>query len=173
MSDADTPPNDPLGLDSVPDESLSTAPNAFVADDSDKESIISEIDDQELADYDAEAAQLESRPVDLEDIARSLKASKKKRADGDQPRKPRERRREKKRLREDQPASDGDGDGKRLRRGGGQDAADRPHASPAPDPEENLTPEEKRQLALKRAMDAALKNPSRRRRKKDDVVCTS
>ncbi|KAJ2903914.1 hypothetical protein MKZ38_009149 [Zalerion maritima] len=173
MSDADSPAGDPA-LVPIGDETHlhETTP----VDDSDKESIISEIDDQELADYDAEAAQLENRPVDLEDIARSLKATKKKRADGDQPRKPRERRREKKRSREDEVGSDGDGEGKRPRRAGARDAAatatpgaDRERTSPEPVPEENLTPEERRQRALSRAMDAALKNPIKRRRKKDEV----
>ena len=36
--------------------------------------------------------------------------------------------------------------------------------------EENLTPDERRRRALDRAMDAALKNPNKRRRKKDEVV---
>jgi transcription factor SPN1 len=44
---------------------------------------------------------------------------------------------------------------------------------PTPENEENLTPEERRRRALDRAMDAALKNPNKRRRKKDEVVCLS
>lgn len=45
----------------------------------------------------------------------------------------------------------------------------RERRAPTPENEENLTPEERRRRALDKAMDAALKNPNKRRRKKDEV----
>jgi transcription factor SPN1 len=139
---------------------------------------LSEVDEDQLEDYDPETANIEDRPVDIdEDIARTLKATKRKRVDGEAPvRKPREGRREKKRRDrdEDVPMDDADDGAKKSRRP--RRAADgerRARAKPSsPEPEdENLTPEQRRKRAIDQALNAALKKPSgQKRRKKDEIV---
>jgi transcription factor SPN1 len=147
---------------------------------SDKDSdLLSEIDEDQFDDYDPT---LEDRPVEIdESVAKTLKAAKRKRADGDAAKKPKEGRRPKKRSR----ATDDDG-------GDGEDVERRPRkaratardtdierrnarkAAAAEEErvnEENLTPEERRRRAIQRAMDDALKNPNKRRKKRDDIVC--
>ena len=147
---------------------------------SDNESELSEVDEDEFADFDPATVALEDRPqisID-EETAKTLKASKKKRAPGDG--KPKEKKREKKkRTRDDDEDPDGQlMDGKRIskkksvrpdgeRRDKGPVKERRPQE---PENEENLTPDERRRRALDKAMDMALKNPNKRRRKKDEVV---
>jgi transcription factor SPN1 len=149
-------------------------------DDADNESELSEVDEAEFAEFDPTTVALEDRPqvgID-EDIARTLKAGKRKRADGDG-KKPKEAKRDKKKRarRDDDEDPDGEElDGKRVRKTkkiDGERSKDKPREKRAvtPENEENLTPDESTQRALDRAMDAALKNPNRRRRKKDEVVC--
>lgn len=159
----------------------------------DDESDLSEVDEAEFADFDPEAVAVtaDDRPrVDIdEDVARTLKASKKKKSGDGEPKKPKEKKREKaKKRRGDADASDdgADGqmlDGKRARKPkstseGGKDGKERARErrlqqirDDAAD-EETLSPEERRRRALDRAMDAALKNPNKRRRKKDEDVCS-
>lgn len=149
--------------------------------------VLSDIDEDVFEEeYNPDTARVEER--DYEDIAKSLKASKRKRPAGEAARKPKEGRREKKRRTADQ---DDDKDG-----GGGADGSDgefsgearrnkgraartagesvrrakpkEKSAEPEID-EATLTPEERRKRALMRAMDAATKNPTKRRRKKDEV----
>jgi transcription factor SPN1 len=152
-------------------------------DPSDLESLLSEVDEAEFADFDPTTVALEDRPlvgID-EDIARTLKAGKRKRADKDgEGKKPKEGKREKKKKARHDEDEDPDGeelDGKRIRKtkriDGERKDRDKPRERrpPTPENEENLTPEERRRRALDRAMDAALKNPNKRRRKKDEVVC--
>ena len=167
----------------------------------DLDSELSEVDEAEFADFDPTtvAVAVDERPVTIDDeVARTLKAAKRKRTDKDGEsgaRKPKEAKREKpkrKKTRTDLDAgaiddggdeydSGADGEileGKRrpkpksTRTDG--DRRDRERArrkEPEPEEnEENLTPEERRKRALDRAMDAALKNPNKRRRKKDEVV---
>ena len=63
---------------------------------------LSEVDENQFEDYDPETANIEDRPVDIdEDVARTLKATKRKRVEGEVPKKPREGRREKKRRNRD------------------------------------------------------------------------
>ncbi|KAJ4401835.1 Transcription factor iws1, partial [Gnomoniopsis sp. IMI 355080] len=161
------------------------------ANNSDRDSDqLSEVDVDDLEDYDPLKANIETRPVEIdEDVAKSLKATKRKRAGGDAAvsKKPKEGRRQKKRR------TGGDGDdevsaadgtiieGKRRRGGGGDDgeggggekrskARASAKASPAPEVEENLTPEQRRARAIEKAMDAAMKaKKSTRRSKKDDI----
>jgi transcription factor SPN1 len=140
---------------------------------SDKESLLSEIDENEFDDYDPETANIENRPVNIdEDVARTLKASKRKVADGDKPRKPREGRRENKRARDEDGPADGKMDGKRARKSRRTDdsRAGKSKVSPEPEAEENLTPAERRARAIERALDAAAKGPSKRRKRKDEIV---
>lgn len=144
---------------------------------SDKDSdVLSEVDEDQFEDYDPTTAPIEERPVEIdEDIAKTLKASKRKRPDGETAKKPKEGRREKKRRTDDEVLS-ADGEmleGKRTRKSRGEGsarAAGDGDAAEPPENEENLTPEERRARALERAMDAALKGPTKRRRKKDEVV---
>ncbi|KHJ31646.1 putative transcriptional elongation factor iws1 [Erysiphe necator] len=148
---------------------------------SDNESELSEVDEAEFAEFDPTTVALDDRPlVDIdEDVARSLKASKRKRTDAIA-RKPKDARRgRKKRLRREND-DDPDGivlNGERIRKSksgkynrelqsGDRNKERRPLS---PENEENLTPDEKRRRALDKAMDAALKQPSKRRRKKDEV----
>lgn len=145
---------------------------------SDNESELSEVDEAEFAEFDPTTVALEDRPqvgID-EDVARTLKAAKRKRADGDG-KKPKEAKRDKKKRarRDDDEDPDGEElDGKRVRKTkkiDGERSKDKPREKRAvtPENEENLTPDERRRRALDRAMDAALKNPNKRRRKKDEV----
>lgn len=145
---------------------------------------LSEVDVDELEDYDPLKANIETRPVEIdEDVARTLKVTKRKRTDGETTKKPKEGRRQKKRRTDmDDEVSAADGtiiEGKR-RRGGGEggtgEKKSKPRAtnkaSPQPDVnEEDLTPEQRRARAIEKAMDAAMKAKSNKRRtKKDEVV---
>ncbi|KAL7922851.1 transcription factor [Trichoderma austrokoningii] len=154
-----------------------------VADaDSDRESdILSEIDENQFEDYDPETANIEDRPVEIdEDIARTLKASKRKRAEGEKAaRKPRETRREKRKDREEdasmQDVSSGEAEKKKPRRKRAE-AERRPRAkakSPQHDAanDENLTEEQRKNREIDRRLDAALKSrgTAPKRRKKDEI----
>lgn len=196
-SDLDSRPATPLDAgDSNRPNSEDREANATVANpdldmddednnlsDDDNDSLLSEVDEAEFADFDPTTVALEDRPqVNIdEDVAKTLKAGKRKRADGEK--KPKEARRDKtkkKKSRRDED-EDPDGeqlDGKRVRKPKGdgerkdRDRAKERRKTPEPENEENLTPEERRRRALDKAMDAALKNPNKRRRKKDEVVCS-
>lgn len=172
---------------SPPAEDEVQAAGANDADDmSDRDSdILSEVGDIDLEEYDPLKANIEQRPVDIdEDVAKSLKATKRKRAEGEAAaKKPKEGRRPKKRRTEDgDEVSAADGtiiEGKRRRAGGGsggggekkpKSRSKRP--TPEPENDEHLTPEQRRARAIERAMDAAIKGKSNKRRtKKDEVVC--
>ncbi|KAM0425004.1 hypothetical protein ACHAPT_009805 [Fusarium lateritium] len=151
--------------------------DAVSAADSDRESdALSEVDEDQFEDYDPETANIEDRPVDIdEDVARTLKATKRKRTEGEVAKKPREGRRDKKRRDRDEDVAMDDADGgkkpRRSRRAA--EGEGRPRAKPATpeaDKEENLTPEERQKRAIDRALDAAIKKPSGpKRRKKDEI----
>ncbi|KUJ08341.1 uncharacterized protein LY89DRAFT_600163 [Mollisia scopiformis] len=173
----DTPPPPAAN----PDLDMDDADNDKEDDLSDNESELSEVDEAEFAEFDPTTVALEDRPtvgID-EDIARTLKAGKRKRTDKDN--KPKEGKREKKKRARRDDDEDPDGevlDGKRAKkskssRSDGGERKDREKArerkEKTPENEDNLTAEEKRRRALDRAMDAALKNPNKRRRKKDEV----
>ncbi|KAK3694215.1 hypothetical protein B0T22DRAFT_64227 [Podospora appendiculata] len=139
---------------------------------SDKDSdLLSEIDEDQFDDYDPTA----ERPVDIdENVASTLKAAKRKRTDVGTAKKPKEGRRPRKRARandevEGGDADDGDRRPRKSRVDGERRTAARKEAPQREEPEENLTPEERRRRALDRAMDAAVKNPIKRRRKKDEI----
>lgn len=151
------------------------------AADSDNDSdALSEVDENLIEDYDPEAANIEDRPIDIdEDVARTLKATKRKRVDGDAAKKPREGRREKKRRDKDEDVVMGDddahvGDKKQRRSRRGADGERRPKTkapTPEQENEEDLSPEERRKRAIDKALDAAIKKPSgARRRRKDEIV---
>ncbi|KAK9442169.1 transcription factor IWS1 [Metarhizium brunneum] len=172
-SPADLPPND-----AVDDGQEQEFQDEVAAAGSDRDSdALSEIDENEFEDYDPETANIEDRPVDIdEDIARTLKATKRKRVAGDAPKKPREGRREKKRRDRDDDVAMEDGsevDGKAPRRarrtGEGERRRTKPD-TPQPENEEELSPEERRKRAIDRALDAAIKKGgTSKRRRKDEI----
>ena len=161
------------------------------------DSELSEVDEAEFADFDPTTVQLDDGPameID-EEAARTLKASKRKR-EGDGTKKPKEGKREKsKKKRRERPTAEGDDydsgadgeilEGKRRVKSkstasrGERDRSDkekarervRERARMQEVAEENMTEEQKRAARLDAAMDAALKNPTKRRRRKDEVVC--
>lgn len=192
--DHDTPPPPAANPDLDMDDSDNDK-------DGDFDSELSEVDEAEFADFDPTTVALDDRPlVNIdEDVARTLKAAKRKRSDKDGeagPKKPKEAKRDKPKKKKVRPdidagAIDDGGDvydsgpdgeiieGKRkiktksLRTDGerkDKDRAKERRKEPEDVNEESLTPEERRRRALDRAMDAALKNPNKRRRKKDEVV---
>lgn len=151
----------------------------------DLESDLSEVDEAEFEDFDPNAIAIDERPrVDLdEDVVRTLTAKKKKRGDGDAaPKKPKEGKRAKKKRDDDNDGADGEimrgkrkskGLGVQRSSGDAKERAKERRAQAVRDEqanEEQMTPEERRRKALDKAMDAALKNPNKRRKKKDEVV---
>ncbi|ROV99166.1 hypothetical protein VPNG_08213 [Cytospora leucostoma] len=166
--------------DDVPAGSDAGNGNDDDGDMSDRDSdILSEVDVDDLEDYDPLKANIEQRPVDIdEDVAKTLKATKRKRAEGDTAKKAKEGRRQKKRRTDDgDEVSAADGtiiEGKR-RRGGAAAGGEKPkkarskRPSPEPENDENLTAEQKRAKAIERAIDASTKGKSKRRTKKDEV----
>ncbi|KAK4454732.1 transcription factor iws-1 [Podospora aff. communis PSN243] len=143
---------------------------------SDKDSdLLSEIDEDQFEDdYDPTA---EDKPQHIdENVAKTLKAAKRKRTDTETVKKPKEGRRPKKRARGNDEVDAGDGDEGRERRPRKQRADDGERRAAAArkeatqkEEEENLTPEQRKRRAVERAIDEAVKNPSKRRRKKDEI----
>ncbi|KAJ4404432.1 Transcription factor iws1 [Neurospora sp. IMI 360204] len=132
----------------------------------DKDSdVLSEIDENEFGD------DYGSRPVDIdENVAMKLKARRK--TTTETTKKPKEGRRPKKRSRGDDDVDAADDDGERRPRkvrAEGERRARKEAEDQKAQQEENLTPDERRRRALERAIDAAVKNPTKRRRKKDDI----
>ena len=178
MSDNESPVGSPA-KEPVDDGQEQEFQDELAAADSDRESdLLSEVDENQFEDYDPETANIEDRPVDIdEDMARTLKATKRKRTEGEVVKKPREGRREKKRRDRDDDVAmdDGDDGAKKSRRSRRQAEGERrPRAKPAtpePENEDHLSPEERRKRAIDRALDAAIKKPSgTKRRKKDEIV---
>ncbi|CAK7235136.1 Transcription factor iws1 [Sporothrix curviconia] len=174
IADDDAPAATPEALASDP---VAPADDDDKDDDNDdeeeEEEMLSDVD-EDFEDYDPATAQIEERPVTIdEEAARGLKATKRKRTGDDKTRKPKEGRREKKR----QPAAgDSDGDGEagassarpRRARAEGASAPRRKKSATPEVNEEDLTPEERRKRALNRAIDLAMRNPNKRRRKRDE-----
>lgn len=179
----DSPIDSPAAADNSNDGDAADVDDGMSDHDSDQ---LSEVDVDDLEDYDPLKANIETRPVEIdEDVAKSLKATKRKRAEGEAAaKKPKEGRRQKKRRTDgDDEVSAADGtiiEGKRRRGGAGGERSSgekrskaRPSAKATPEPEvdENLTPEQRRARAIEKAMDAAMKGKaSKRRTKKDDIV---
>lgn len=178
--DGDTPA--PVGNVDLDLDDPDNQETAKIADeDSQNESELSDVDEAEFDEFDPASVAIDTRKevaID-EDAAKTLKAGKRKRSEKDgEGRKVKEGKREKKKKRRDED-EDPDGvelDGKRIRKpksirpDGERRERVKEKRAPTPENEENLTPEERRVRALDRAMDAALKNPNKRRRKKDEVV---
>ncbi|KAA8651880.1 hypothetical protein EYZ11_004200 [Aspergillus tanneri] len=135
---------------------------------SDDESILSEVDEAQFEDFDPENVHIEDRPqlaID-EDNLKLIGRHKRKRdveGDGERSRRKREGRREKKsrRMRELEEGSDGEGASRRR---------DRKKKEAIVEDEEHLDPATRRRRALDRAMDEALKKPTKRRFRKADGI---
>jgi transcription factor SPN1 len=141
------------------------------SDDGRDEDDLSEIDEDQFGEYDPAAARIEEKPVEIdEDVARTLKAGKRK---GLATKKPKEGRRDKKKRRREDDNDGADGEvlsGKRSRKvSGAPPAAKKP--SPEPIDESTLTPEERRRRAIERAATGEIKKVAKRRKRKDEVVC--
>lgn len=170
---------DPPTADPTLDEEV-TGTNKVDRDDiSDLESELSDVDEDQFADFDPGQIAIEDRPAIAVDetTVNQLGKHKRKRAEGEQgePRKKKEKRREKpkksRKRREGTEEFEGGEtiDGKRARKpkGDGVTPSRRPMIDDEDD--ESLTPEERRKRALDRKIDAALKNPNQRRGKKDGM----
>lgn len=188
------PPPEALGDDRPSDneDALDDTANEFAAppsampvidgdgaDNSDDESLLSEVDEAQFADFDATAVQV---APDLETLSKHIKASKRKRPEGEVLNQIKEARREKpKRSRRRADSDDGFSGGEEIEgkrtRTSKPEGTSREKKKRAPTQEdineEHLTPEERRRRALDRAMDAALKRPSTRRPRKGDIVSRS
>ncbi|KAI0551833.1 hypothetical protein F4679DRAFT_538053 [Xylaria curta] len=172
MSDVESPAGEPAREETLHEETPNDDASAkdlgdydvAAAGDSDRDSdALSEIDEDQFEDYDPSAVRIEERPVEIdEDVARTLKASRRK---GTATKKPKEGRREKKRARDRDDEADGEVlTTKRVRKTGGGESSRK--ETPEPENEENLTPEERRRRAIERA--AAKEKPKTKRRKKRD-----
>ncbi|KAI9762991.1 MAG: Transcription factor iws1 [Chaenotheca gracillima] len=174
----DTPPP-PVGN---PHQDMGDLEND-IADLSD-ESDLSDVDEAQFEDFDPANVAIDDRPaiaVDESNVG-LIGVHKRKRvpgAEGEEgaKKKKKEGRREKpkksrKKRDEDEFSGGEELEGKRERKkkslgGERKERAKARKATPEPDKEEELSPEERRRRALDRAMDEALKNPNRRRRRKD------
>ncbi|RAL16838.1 transcription factor SPN1 [Aspergillus homomorphus CBS 101889] len=147
------------------------------ANDSDDESILSEVDEAQFEDFDPENVDIEDRPqlaID-EDNLKLIGRHKRKRTDGGEGEgrsmRKREGRREKKsrrmrELEEGGGGSDEEGGGKA---GGRRRGATKKKEVPLED-DETLDPATRRRRALDRAMDEAMKKPTKRRFRKADGI---
>ncbi|KAL8640972.1 MAG: hypothetical protein Q9228_002176 [Teloschistes exilis] len=183
--------NAPLYQDEDPPAAPVVDPTADMDNLSDNDSVLSEVDEAQFEDFDPTNIAIEDRPaiaVD-EDNVKLLGRHKRKR-DGDDgepvKKKKKEGKREKpKKARKKRDSDDDDFsggpelEGKRKRKtknitedGPGKKGKGRSRKA-TPENEEDMDPEERRRRALDRAMDAALKNPTRRRRKADGIDITN
>jgi transcription factor SPN1 len=199
-------PADPLNPD-IEEENEPDAPISAPTQDveatenkddlSDDESVLSDIDEAQFGEFDADAVAIEERPIAVDENNIALIGThKRKRAEGEEGegrKKKREGKREKtKKSRRATSGDDADGDegGKSSRRRRDDDGGEKRRAR-RPSPDENtLTPEESesgkpismsimlisvqgRKRALDKAMDEAVRNPNARRgKKKDEIVRT-
>lgn len=182
----DRPPADAEGLDRPSDneDQLNDLDDEFDepsreapvnADDSDDESLLSEVDEAQFADFDPTAVQV---APDFDTLNKTIKVKKRKRVDGEEsvPKKKKEKTREKtrknrRRRDSDEGFSGGEEiDGKRSRKSKGGDGEKRTRPAQIEVNDEDLTPEERRRRALDRAMDAAVKKSSGKRIRKGEIV---
>ncbi|KAE8309386.1 hypothetical protein BDV41DRAFT_548148 [Aspergillus transmontanensis] len=134
---------------------------------SDDESILSEVDEAQFEDFDPENVDVEDRPqlaIDEDNLKLIGRHKRKRTEDGERSTRKREGRREKKsrRMRELEEGGD-DGEGKAKKR-------ERKRREPTPEDDETLDPATRRRRALDRAMDEALKKPTKRRFRKADGI---
>ncbi|OKL55786.1 Transcription factor iws1 [Talaromyces atroroseus] len=134
---------------------------------SDDESVLSEVDEAQFEDFNPDDVDIEDRPaldVDAENLKLIGRHKRKRREDEEGgTRKRKEGRREKKKRQQ----RDSDAESAEGKQGRRRTAKSRREATPEDD--ETLSPEERRRRALDRAMDAAMKQKTRRRRKADGI----
>ena len=142
-------------------------------DDDDDESLLSEVDEAQFADFDPSAVQV----APDYDSLKTIKVTKRQRVEGEGASKAKEGRREKVRKNKRRHADSDDGfsggeeiEGKRPRKSKSGAPSERRKPERVEIDESTLTPEERRRRALDRAMDAAIKKSSVRRIKKGDIV---
>ncbi|KAI9655163.1 MAG: Transcription factor iws1 [Bathelium mastoideum] len=187
-------PDDPLRPEVEEEDATRTPPLADphqdmdVVEDKDELSdndsdVLSEVDEAQFEDFDPANIAIDERPaiaVDESNVALiGVHRRKKGEVGDDRPRKKKEKsRREKpkknrkKRDRDDDFEGGEEIEGKRVRKSKDSERRDRPRArrpTPEVENEDHLTPEERRKRALDRAMDEALKNPNKRKRRKDGI----
>ncbi|KAB8231447.1 Transcription factor iws1 [Aspergillus alliaceus] len=137
---------------------------------SDDESILSEVDEAQFEDFDPENVDVEDRPQlaidedNLKLIGRHKRQRGEEGGDGERSKRKREGRREKKSRRmRDLEEAGSDGEGKSKKR------ESRKRREPTPE-DETMDPATRRRRALDRAMDEALKKPTKRRFRKADGI---
>jgi transcription factor SPN1 len=174
----DMPPPDAMGDDGPLDneDKLDDTNEEFAepppADDSDDESLLSEVDEAQFADFDPTAVQV---APDLEAL-KAIKAKRRDRTGEETVKKKKEKTRERVRRNRDDSDDgfqlDGEVDGKRSRKSRPGEGGERRKAVSRVEVDEStLTPAERRKRALDRAMDAAVKKTKTVRRKKGgDIV---
>ncbi|KAL4875339.1 hypothetical protein BJY04DRAFT_224115 [Aspergillus karnatakaensis] len=134
--------------------------------DSDDESILSDVDEAQFEDFDPENVDIEDRPqLDIDEENLKLIGRHKRKRTGDEEgssRRKKEGRRKKSRrhAEDDEGGSDGDTGGRRRKA---------KRAEPEED-DETLDPATRRRRALDRAMDEAMKKPTKRRARKADGI---
>ncbi|PLB43644.1 hypothetical protein P170DRAFT_369614 [Aspergillus steynii IBT 23096] len=137
---------------------------------SDDESILSEVDEAQFEDFDPENVDVEDRPqlaIDEDNLKLIGRHKRKRDGEGDgseRSRRKREGRREKKTRRMKELEEGSDGEGSSLRR------RERKKKEVVVEDEELLDPATRRRRALDRAMDEALKKPTKRRMRKQDGI---
>ncbi|KAJ5677107.1 uncharacterized protein N7477_002740 [Penicillium maclennaniae] len=132
---------------------------------SDDESILSEVDEAQFDNFDPENVDIEDRaPLDVDaDNLKLIGRHKRKRAEGEEDRPRRKEGRREKKSRRARDEEDGEGSSSRPRQ--------RKQKEKSPDTdEETLDPETRRRRALDRAMDEAMKKPTKRRARKQDGI---
>ena len=145
---------------------------------SDNESALSDaLDDDQLdeqfGEFDASNINIEERPAQAidEDTVKQIGVHKRKRTagEGEEPKK-KKKRADKPRRKKNKEGEEGEGieDGTRKSKRSKKESKVR-GASPDEEPEENLTPEERRKRAIERQINALVKSGSSRRRKKDGI----
>ncbi|KAJ9297314.1 hypothetical protein DTO271G3_4607 [Paecilomyces variotii] len=135
---------------------------------SDDESVLSEVDEAQFEDFDPDNVAIEERPalaIDEENL--KLIGRHKRKRDGEEGERPKRKEGRRKKRRDDEEVGGEEAEGKGRRRKEG-DRRRRKEATP--EDEEHLDPATRRRRALDRAMDEALKKPTKRRARKADGI---
>ncbi|KAL4779108.1 hypothetical protein BJX76DRAFT_341708 [Aspergillus varians] len=163
-NDSDAKPND----DAKPTEDTGNENEDELNEDdlvSDDESILSEVDEAQFEDFDPENVDIEDRPqldIDEENLKLIGRHKRKRTEDeeGSSRRKKEGKRKKSRRYAEDEGGSDGEAAARKRKS---------KKAVPEED-EETLDPATRRRRALDRAMDEAMKKPTKRRARKQDGI---
>lgn len=135
---------------------------------SDDESVLSEVDEAQFEDFDPDNVAIEERPalaIDEENL--KLIGRHKRKRDGEDGERPKRKEGRRKKRRDDEEVGGEEAEGKGRRR---RDGDRRRRKEATPEDEEHLDPATRRRRALDRAMDEALKKPTKRRARKADGI---